>query len=241
MICLVKSGKLQLISTVLMALLFCPVLSAQLPLESGWVKFGPAYEFRDGFYATIDMVKANRPIHPARVVSKRDRFDKKFYKRVLSAEEIVLHDDQGVRTSLKTREIWGYAFQGELYIQLGGRFHRLNLEGAISRFLASSTTWQKVYDPRDKSSDGYTTNKYYGGVPIYANVTLAGHVYLLDLEENVVKGYHPETMMLLLERDTVLYLEYENLEYRQREKQMQQFIARYNQRNPIYFPASGID
>ena len=238
MIHLALPGKLQIIKLVLIFLLFSPVLIAQHPSDSGWVRFGPDYEFQDGFYGNIEMVKSNRPISPARVVCEMDSFDKKFYKKVLSAEEITLYDDQGVRIKLKTRDIWGYAYQGEIYLQVGGRFHRIILEGNFSRFLASSTTWLKTYGSPDEASTGHTsTGHFYQNVPIYTNITMDGEVYLLDMEENAIKGYYPDALMQLLERDSLLLHEYVNLEDRQRKKQMQEFIRRYNQRHPLYFPS----
>jgi hypothetical protein len=242
MIYLVKSGKLHLFKSVLILVLFSPVLIAQHPNDSGWVRFGPDYEFREGFYGNIDMVKANRPIPPARIVSELSHFDHGFYKKVLSTEEMSLYDDQGVRISLKTKDIWGYAYQGEIYVQVGERFHRLILEGNISRFLASSTTWEKSYGSPDGSKSGYTsTGHYFRRAPIYTNITREGEVYLLDMEENLMKGYYPEALMHLLERDSVLYHDYVNLGKSQRKKQMRQFIVRYNQRHPLYLPATSIN
>ncbi|MCK4745633.1 MAG: hypothetical protein KAT15_01290, partial [Bacteroidales bacterium] len=189
-----NSGIYLQIKVILIFLLFTPVLIAQVPRDSGMVRYNFDYEFRDGFYANIEMVKANRPIPPARVVSDLDRFDHEFYKRILSAEDIFMYDDQGVQVFLKSKDVWGYAYKGVIYIQVGNRFHRLILDGNISRFMASSTTWEKFYaSPGDSSAyQPITSGPNNWRRPIYTYTTRGGAVYLLDFEMNVMKAYYPE-------------------------------------------------
>lgn len=240
MICLVKAGKFQLISSVLIFLFYCPVLIAQHPPDSGWVRYDPGYKFRDGVYSNIRMVRTNHPIPPARIVTALDRFDSDFYELLLAAEEIVLFDDKGVQFSLKTNELWGYAYMGVLYMQVGGSFQRLLLEGNISRFLASSTTWEEMHgrppDPHGYKPATATYPNYRR--PVYRMVTREGKVYLLDFERNEIKAYHQEALAELLKRDSELYHEYSGLKIGQRNKQMREFINRYNQRHPLFFPAA---
>lgn len=224
-----KTRICQHVMAILMLLLFAPVLVAQdLPVNR-MVRYGPEYEFRDEIYTSIEMVKANRPIPPSRIVTDLDRFDNKFYEQLLSDENIVLYDDLGVRALLKSKNVWGYAFNGVLYIQIGNRFHRLILEGSISRFMASATTYEKTY-----SSPG---DPYYRGRPMYYNTTSERKVYLLDFESNVMSVYYPEVLGELLMRDAELYKEYNALARRQRKKRQLEFIQRYNERHPLYFPA----
>ena len=79
-----NSGIYLQIKAILIMLLSTPVLIAQVSQDSGMVRYNFDYEFRDGIYTSIEMVKANSPIPPARVVSDLDRFDHEFYKRILT-------------------------------------------------------------------------------------------------------------------------------------------------------------
>jgi hypothetical protein len=228
----------------ILMLLFCfPVLMAQARQDSSMVRYGPYYEFRDGIFMNIRMVRANRPIPFSRLVAEPDRTGHEFYKKVLSADHIALFNQQGVPIELETKELWGYAYQGEIHIQVGGNFHRLMLDGNISRFRATATTWQEIPD-RPPNPGGYqpTTATYpYRRRPAYRPVTGEGKMYLLDFEKNVMHAYHPDALAELLKRDPELYREYSDLSFRKRKKSMLEYMQKYNNRHPLYFPATGMD
>lgn len=229
---------------IMIVLVLCtPLLTAQGNQDSLMVRYGPYYEFRDGIYMNIRMVKANRPIPFSRLVTDLDRNDHSFYEKMLSGEHISLYDNQGVAIELKNRDLWGYAYQGEMYIQVGGSFHRLMLDGNISRFLASSTTWQEYRGlPPDPNGYKRVTATYpHHRRPVYRSVTREGKIYLLDFEKNEMKAYHPDALAELLQRDPELHREYADLRFSQRKKRMLEYIQRYNNRHPLYFPAVRTD
>jgi len=231
------------INTIIILLFFSPVLMAQPGQDTIWVRYGPYYEFRDGIYMNIRMVRANRPIPFSRLVAKPDRIGQEFYNKVLSADHIALYNRQGILVELETRDLWGYAYQGEIYIQVGGGFHRLMLDGNISRFTASSTTWQQIPD-RPPDPNGYrrvTATYPHHRRPVYQPVTGEGKMYLLDFEKNQMQDYRPDALAELLKRDPELYREYADLSFRQRKKRMLEFIQKYNNRHPLYFPAVKLD
>lgn len=242
MIHLALPGKLQIIKLVLIFLLFSPVLIAQHPSDSGWVKFGPDYRFKDGIYANFEMVRTNCPIPSARVVTDLTYLDKDFYKKVLSEESLVLHDDQGVKVIVESRNIWGYAYMGRMYLQIGGRFHRLLPEGILSRFIASATVWESIV-PSRAGPAGYLpySTSYNSLSPVYFEVARRNEVLLLDLEDNIIISFNPEALQSQLEKDSVLYREYESLGKHKRKKKILEYVKRYNQRHPIYFPVVSID
>lgn len=236
MICPGKSNRKLRITAMQIMLLLSPLLMSQLPQDTAWVRFGPGYSFRDGIYVNFEMVKTNSPISPSRVVSDLEVYNKKFYKRVLSGDYLVLHDNQGVEVTLDMDEIWGYAYKDVLYLQLGGKFHRLLAEGSISRFVASTTIWKELhpidpvgYRPYSDHSKRYS--------PIYVEVTKRHEIFFLDFEENTMKGSSPESLLELMEGDSLLHQEYASLPLRQQEKKMPDFLRRYNENHPIYLPS----
>lgn len=227
----------QFVCTFLISLFFVPLLFAQDQPDTLMVRYSPAYEFRDGIYINPQMVKANSPIPPSRIVSDIDIFDNKFYDGLLNQEYLVLYDSNGVRAYLKSNEIWGYAYNSVLYIQAGLSFHRLTLEGNISRFTAAATTYEEIKNkPGDSNSYNPSYYPHPSRRPRYNYVTEDRKVYLLDLETNSLKDYTPEDLGELISRDSQLYAEYHGLKRGERKKRKLEFIQRYNQRHPLYFP-----
>ena len=228
---------LQKTSLIPVILLFVALLGAQSPSDTTLIRFRPGYEFRDGIYLNPDMVKANRPIPPARIVSERDDFDNQFYNELLKSEFIMLNNDQGVREYIRPGQLWGYAHKGVLYIQIANSFQRLMLEGNLSRFTASATTYEKR-DRYPQDSSFYPPNYHYRYRmrPSYANPTRNRTVYLLDLETNTLNNYTPDDLEKILIRDPELLMEYSALKRSQRKKRQLEFIRRYNERHPLYLP-----
>jgi len=208
------------ILTVLGLLIFLhpfQVSYAQEPEEPAMIQFSSEYKFKDGLYLNINDVKNNDPIPLGRVVTDLNINDKDFFNEMILREEIILFDKNGVRVSLPTKEIWGYALNGRLYIMLGGKFQRIIIEGSISHFIASATTFVSNYR---------------------TPLTSKGKMFLFDFESNRLTGYSVEALAKLLLRDPVLFPEYISLRKREKKKRMAEFIRRYNANHPLFFPSN---
>ena len=225
-----------------LVLILLPLQStrAQGPQERPLVPYSRDYKFKDGLYLNIDAVRLNNPIPLGRVVTDLKNYNRDFFDEMIIQEEIILYDESGVRVSIRTRDIWGYARNGRLYIMLGGKFQRIILEGSISHFIASATTSEKVPNaPPDSNSSSSNTQDLYRSHSFYrhyAYVSAEGKVSLFDFESNTLTGYNPVALAKLLERDSVLYAEYASLRTREKKQRMVEFIRRYNARNPLSFP-----
>lgn len=213
-------------------------LSAQEQEEIEMVPFSRDFKFKDGLYLNIDAVRFNNPIPLGRIVTDLENYNRDFFNDMIIMEEIVLYDESGVRASIRTRDIWGYALNGRLYIMLGGKFQRIILEGSISHFIASATTREGIPYAKDKEKSYTTTQDLHRlRVPgYYSYVSAEGKVSLFDFESNTLTGYNPESLGKLLERDSVLFTEYASLRTRKKKQRMVEFIHRYNQKHPLYFP-----
>jgi hypothetical protein len=219
------------------------VLVAQEGDEIPLVPYTPDYVFNDGIYLGIDDVKANDPVPLARIVSDRINYDREFFNELILKGHITLYDDAGVRAVVNTPDIWGYALHGRLHIMVGGRFQRIILQGSISQFMASETTYEKAYYGEEDSTDQYHTTQdlyrgFYRDKYYYRNLTAEGRLCLYDFESNTLEAYDPSTLEKILERDSVLFSAYSSLRRREKKKQMVDFIGRYNQDHPLYFPAT---
>jgi len=214
------------------------VLTAQDTEEIQMIPYSPGFKFKDGIFFNIEMLKANRPLPPTRIVSDQERYDKVFFDEITASDKILFYDNNGIKTSITTKDVWGFAHNGRLYIMVGSMFHRIIIEGNISLFIASATTHVKTkFSQNDTSMPNITTedlhrvNKYY-----MALVTSERKEYLFDFESNKLMGYHIEALGELLERDSVLFFEYASLRKREKKKMMVDFIRRYNENHPLYFP-----
>ncbi len=211
----------------------------QVKGERDMVAYTTDFEFRDGIYANFEMVKQNQPIPPARIVSDVDLFDRDFYDKVTSGKEITIYDENGVRKVMQTEKIWGYGRNGALYINVGSSFHRISYVGGISHFVASITTYNpRYYDPYYYNPyyyNSYYYNRYMNPRSNYASTEL--RQYLLDFETGKVMEYEIESVEVLLMKDPELYDEYSALRNRKKKQMKFVFIRRFNERNPLYFPA----
>jgi len=216
------------------------VLIAQEVEEVKMVRYSPDFKFKDGLYLNIDNVRNNDPIPLARIVTDLGSYNKDFINEMYSSAKIILYDDYSIQRFIYTKNIWGYSDSGRLYIMVGGQFQRIIIEGSISLFIASETTHVKTkFSPRDSTMYSSTTEdlyrshnrKYY-----YANVTGERQEYLFDFESNTLSAYTIEILEKLLVRDAVLYTEYDALRNKDKKKRMGEFIRRYNQNHPLYFP-----
>lgn len=225
----------------LIFLLSQQILPAQEAEDIPMVRYSPDYVFKDGLFLNIDDVKKNDPIPLARIVSDSYSYDEDFFRELIIKKEIILYDDAGVRASVITSDIWGYALHGRLYIMVGGRFQRIHLYGSISHFIASETTNEKKYFAEEDTSTPYTTTEdlyrgFYRERYYYRTLTAEGEICLFDFESNTLAKYEPAALGKLLERDSLLFSEYETLKRREKKNRMAEFIRRYNDNHPLYFP-----
>ncbi len=221
-------------------LMLATALIAQEGERDGLVKYSPDFEFRDGIFANFDMVKANLPLPPARIVTDVDMFDREFYDKVTAAKEIVIYDNNGVKKVIKTKNVWGYGRNGVLYINVGSAFHRISFVGNISHFVASVTTYNSnYYDPyyyNPYYSNSYYNNRYNTPQSNIGNTEL--RQYLLDFATGEVLDYDIESVEVLLMKDPELSDEFQALKNRKKKQMKFVFIRRFNEKHPLYFPAN---
>lgn len=184
----------------------------------------PSPEFRDGIYTNIEMVKNNSPIPASWIETDMDASDRNFYKNITRTDLLVFYDDNGVRAYLNTGSIWGYASKGDLHINVGGGFHKIDFVGRISHFIASKTTYLPIEYLEDSPDIWYIA-------PLV--LTLKHREYLVDIEENKVWEFDLEGMERVLKDDPQLLKEFQSLDKRKKEKMKYIFLLRYNQKYPL--------
>lgn len=212
--------------------------SAQQDNSDELVKYDPDFEFNDGFYANFNMVKANSPIPATRIVSEVDLFDRDYYDKVVARDDIIFYDKNGVKQTIKSKNLWGYARNGVLYINVGQAFHRISFVGSICHFVASVTTYNaNYYDPygyNPYNYNSYYNNRYMAPQTRQANTEL--RQYLMDFESGEVLEYDMDGVEILLMKDPELHDEYVSLSRRKKGQLKFVYIRKYNEKHPLYLP-----
>jgi hypothetical protein len=175
------------------------------------------------------MVKKNFPIPSNWIVTDMDVRDPDFFKKVTRADELVYYDDNGVRSILETSSVWGYSYKGDLYINLGGAFHKIDFFGRISFFKAAKTTYYS-----NPLMGAYHTLDFWSTAPIL--VTARNAEYLVDIDENKVWEFTVPGLEYVLKNDSVLWNEFASLREREKEDMKYIFLNRYNKKYPLTIP-----
>jgi len=227
------------------------VNTAQGQERQGLVKYTPDFRFRDGIFLNFDQVKLNSPIPKAKLLTSTDYNDKEFFKKLLESEKIYYYDGMGIRQEIKVNEIWGYARNGVLYIQIQNNFNRITFVGSICHFVADVTTYDNryyspyggYYDPYYYSPYGYG-NYYYPYGSYYSPYSRSSMTrneikqYLINFEDGKIVEFDQKNTELLLMKDSELYEEYVRLPRKDRKNLMFVYIRKFNEKNPLYIPVN---
>lgn len=206
-------------------------------VPEGMVKYSPDFEFKEGIYPNFSSVRENNPIPKTRLVTEEDLFSRDFFERVTQEKRIAFYDDFGVKQEINTSDIWGYGRNGVLYVNLQSKFHRISFVGSISHFVATLTSYnQGYYDP-------YYRRNYYYYDPYYRSPS-AGYTssevrqYLIDFETGKLMEFDVSSVEVLLIKDPELHDEYASLRRKKKKQFKFVYIRKFNERNPLYFPAN---
>ncbi len=238
--------KILLVTGIFLSTASVPFLNAQQ--KEGMVKYTPDFRFNDGIYLNFDEVKMNKPIPKAKILTSVDYNDREFFKKVLEPGKIYFYDNMGIRQEVPINNIWGYARNGVLYVQIQSNFNRITFVGSICHFVADVTT----YDPRYYNSpygyyDPYYSPYGYSGYynpynPYYYPYGQSSmsrtemKQYLIDFDSGKVLEFDVDNTELLLMKDTALYDEYVQLSRKKKKDLMFVYIRKFNEKNPLYIP-----
>jgi hypothetical protein len=201
--------------------------------SSGYVRYTPEFELREGIYVNFEQVINNRPIPKSRIISSVAFDDPYFFTRILESKEIYFYDSFGVKQEVKAGKIWGYSNNKSLYINVNDGFYRINILGSICHFVANHTSYNDNYYYPYSYYD-YRYYPYGSRSPAYATTEM--RQYLLDFKTGNILDYNVASVELMLMRDPELHDEYASLRKRKKKQLKFFYIRRFNERNPLYFP-----
>ena len=236
----------------LIALFLLGVPDASLPAQEtkAMIKYTPDFRFNDGIYLNFEQVKFNQPIPKAKLLTSVDYNDREFFKKLMEMDKMYFYDEMGVRQEVIRNNIWGYARNGVLYVQIQGNFNRITFVGSICHFVADITTYDSRYnnspygnyDPY-YSPYGYGYGNYYSPYSSYYDPYRQSNSsrtelkqYLIDFETGKVLDFDTDNTELLLMKDDKLYEEYVRLSRKQKKDLMFVYIRKFNESHPLMFP-----
>jgi hypothetical protein len=204
-----------------------PQHSAAQKNESDTIRYDYSFEFKNGVYTSFHSFRNNSPIPFSRFVSPS--YDDKFFKKLLSVETISFYDENGTLNELPRKMIWGYANNGKPNIYWGDKFNLIPYIGTISHFMSTeivthyiNSTGTMMYDPM-----------YIPSTQPYTSEELVH--YFIDMNTGKILTYSSKNLLDLIKDDTELYDEYSKLSKRKRNKNVMEYVQKYNRKHPIYF------
>jgi len=241
-------------AAVIFTSLFC-TSRAVAQVKDTLVRYTPDFRFKDGVYLNFDQVRANSPVPKAKLLTSTDYNDREFFKKLFESQKIYFYDGMGVRQEVESNNVWGYARNGILYVQIQENFNRITFVGSISHFVADVTTYDSryynspygYYDPYSYYSPyspyyGYGNSYYpYGSYysPYRGNMARNElKQYLIEFESGKILEFDIPNTELLLMKDDELYEEYVQLPRKKKKELMFVFIRRFNEKNPLYIPVN---
>jgi hypothetical protein len=208
--------------------------------EVGTVKYSPEFKFREGIFLNFDQVKKNTPILKSRIITQVAYDNPDFFELILKEKKIQLFDELGSKQEIQTKNIWGFSRNGVLYINLNDGYFRVTIIGNICHFVASQTTYNSDRYPYYGYGYPYYSPYYYPYSSSYSsgNTNVEMKQYLLDFKTGNVLEYNEESVELLLMADPELHDEFASLSKKKRKQMKFLYIRKFNEKNPLYFPAS---
>jgi hypothetical protein len=186
------------------------------------VKYTQDFKFQDGVFINFGEWKSNRPRLTNFQVVRTNSFG--------AQDDVELRyscsDDNGTVNTCIVKNCFAYTKNGALYIAQGyyGYYYRAFIIGSLTHFIA--------FTGFDARQDYYyiDPNSLLGSENDFRE-------YLLDFETGNTFVFSYKTFAAFLkERDTDLYQQL--MDSKRKRKMIHHFLLKYNEKHPIYFPAS---
>ncbi len=207
----------------LVVFLFCSIALRAQPVQDS-VMHAPGFQFREGIYLSFDQFRANRPVPVSRIISEYDSTALDYLRKIVSTKTIRFMNDAGAEEEISPGKLWGFSENNSVYIRFNGDFNKVVVIGSLCHFTAMYTTYM---------STGPTTM----GGPSTGTPVQSLQQYMLDMRTGQVSDFVLPNVETLLQRDPALYKEFMEIKKRKRKKLVFFYLRKYNERNPLYFPA----
>ena len=202
----------------LMLWLMALVYAAQAQQDSSWVRYQGGFDFREGIYQDFAAFRQNTP---SIALEKLSDEQGSAIHDIRRTERFFHVDSTGQRREIELDKTWGFCNNNIVYLRAGDGFYRIGLMGALCHVLFEYSYRQ--FDP------------YYG---IGTTTQTVQVQYLLDMSSGAFVPFNDAGMGQAIAGDIIMKEEWDHLGKKQRRKPevLHQYMRRYNDRHPLYFP-----
>ncbi len=202
------------------------------------VKYTPEYKFKDGLYLQFEDFKNNSPVDKNKIIAPDlDRKDYNFVANAVESKKIKIYDALGIEIEIKSKNIWGFCSNGNIYININDDFNRLPYIGSLSHLVADKLVYNQNYN--NPYGNSYYYNSYNPYNPGNQNsTTVELRQYILDMENGTITDYTLENIEVALMKDPTIYDEFMNLPRKKKKQKMFFYMRKFNERNALLFPAN---
>jgi hypothetical protein len=223
------------------------------------VEYITDFVFKDGIFLTFQDFKNNNPVPLTHILSDFDIRANDYLWDVLNTDTLVYYDNLFEERTASVSKIWGFCANNKIYVGINTveRSNRwedrdwfpLITIGAYSYFTAiiSVTRFMPAAGESMMPSGGISMyndpmydgqgNYYQESVPIQMLLDVSNGDFI-QLATGDLNSISPKLMADLLQKDPILRSEYSDKSGRDQKQTSMFYIRKFNQRNPIYFPAS---
>lgn len=193
--------------------------------EENLVKYTSDFEFTNGIYLTFNHFKNNDPVQPEEIISTVSRDDPEYYRKIFNTRSFRITSNDSTSVSIFTEDVFGFAQNGEPFLQFGGRFRKIIVLGMLSYFApgAGDPEVQPRFSTVDETDQISPPGESFKQI-------------IFHFETGEFTNLTEETVADFISNAPDLHREFIHLRRKERRKQMYRFIQKYNQANPIYIP-----
>jgi hypothetical protein len=193
------------------------------------IQYAPGFEFREGIYLTFEQFKDNNPIPKNSILSKIDKSDTEFLPAILDEKTFNYKDAADSVHIVSTENVWGFSRNGGIFIRIENDYNRIAVLGSISHFVATITIY-------NSGMNSPFMNPYYGPGSM-PNNTQEMRQMILDYKTGRTIDFTQENMSTILQRDQLLFEEFNALKKSQKKDLLFLYLRKYNEKHPLFFPA----
>jgi hypothetical protein len=194
-------------------------LSAQE--DTGLVRYRGGFDFAEGIYLRFGAFRDNAPDLPLTVLTDGQGMP---VQDLLRGDKLYHLDSTGARVRVDLDAVWGMCNNNVIHLRVGDGFYRIGMMGTLCHVLYESSY-------QDWNNSGYMM-----GGPVTRTVQ---EQRVLDMESGSFLPLTAATMEQLLKRDELLYAQWGMIPVKKRKEEVIfQFLRRYNELHPLYFPAT---
>jgi hypothetical protein len=193
------------------------------------IQYAPGFEFREGVYLNFEQFKNNNPVPKNSIISKFDKSDTEFLPSVLDEKTFSYKDANDSVQTMSTENVWGFSRNGNILISIDGDYNRIAVLGSISHFVATITIY-------NSGMNSPFMNPYYGPGSM-PNNTQEMRQMILDYKTGRTIDFTQENMSTILQRDQLLFEEFNALKKSQKKDMLFVYLRKYNEKHPLFFPA----